>query len=798
MNTLLNDIRYALRLAAKRPDFTAAIVIILAFGIGMITTVFSLVNAILFHPFPYKDAERLVFLLETNPRAGYSGTVSMANFLDWKKQAHAFEDMGLIAGDRAILTSGAEPERLQGIRISSEMSSLLGILPKLGRTFLPAENLPGADREVLISHGFWQRRFGARPDILGQPLTLNGQPHWVVGILPAHLKMGYLLGFEPDYWKPLPISEQLEKRSDRAFLALARLKPGVSNEQAQAGLAFIASQLERRHPESNREWGVLVSDLRGNVDPAVYLFILIAIAAILGIVCVNVTNLLLARASAREREIAIRSALGANRKRLVIQMLTESLLLALLSGGLGAFLSFWSIDLIQVLSAGTNLAIMDAHVDLRVLMVALFVSLLSGVLIGLAPALQFTRLNLNQSLKDSGHNISADTTRNRFKRFLVISEVSLSMMLLVGGGLGMKSLYGLLRLDRGFQAEKVLVAGLPAIPQKQENEIQRGIFFQKVVSRLESRPGIEAVALTSAIPTTAPISPYRIQDHHNASSGEELKARLSAVSPQYFGTLAFALKTGRFFSAKDVSNSLPVAIINEALARKQFESENPVGRQIEVGGIPRTIVGIMGNSRNAPLDLIAIPEIYVPSLQSPRNNMVLVIRTGSSNPLSLAEVVKKEIGAIDPDQLVDDVETMEKALSVNMGVIKMGSSLLGALAMGALLLTAIGIYGVLSFLVSQRTHEFGIRMALGARRRDVLGLVLKQGLIMVTIGIVPGLLASIALGRLLASRIHGLSPIEPMILLGVVFLFLAVALLACYLPARRATRVNPLVALRYE
>jgi putative ABC transport system permease protein len=289
----------------------------------MISTVFSLVNAILFHPFPYKDAERLVYLLETNPRAGYTNTVSMANFLDWKKQSNTFEAMALIGGDHAILTGGTEPERLRGICVSSEMSSLLGFSPRLGRTFLPGENLPGADQTVLISHGFWQRRFGTRPDILGQSMILNGQPHWVVGILPIQLKMGYLLGFEPDYWKPLPLAEQREKRSDRAFLALARLKPGVGKEQAQTDLAFIAGQLEKQYPQSNREWGVLVSDLRGNVDPAVYLFILIAIAAILGIVCVNVTNLLLARASAREREIAIRSALGASRKRLVRQVLRD-------------------------------------------------------------------------------------------------------------------------------------------------------------------------------------------------------------------------------------------------------------------------------------------------------------------------------------------------------------------------------------------------------------------------------------------------------------------------------------------
>jgi putative ABC transport system permease protein len=668
----------------------------------------------------------------------------------------------------------------------------------LGRSFLPEENIPGADQVVLLGHGFWQRGFGSRSDIIGQKINLDGQPLTVAGILPANLKLGYLLGFEPDYWKPFPMLNNPEQRADRSFLALAHLRSGISKEQAQADLALIARHLETQYPQFNKEWGILVSDLRGNVDPAVYLFILVAIGGILGVVCVNVTNLLLARAAAREKEIAIRMSLGSSRKRLIRQLLTESLLLALLGGSLGIALSFWALDLIKVLSAGTNLGILDIQLDLRVLGFTFLISLLTGMMVGLAPALQFTRVDLNQSLKEWGQSISVSSSRNRFKRCLVISEVALSMMLLVGGGLALKSLYGLLHVDRGFKAKNILVTGLPLQAQQLPNAVHRNAFFQQVLSRLETRSEIESAALTSAIPTSAPLNPFIVLGRPKPAPNEEPKARFTTVSTRYFDTLAIPLKTGRLFSEKDSSGSLPVAIVNETLARKQFGGQNALGTQIQVAGAIRSIVGVVGDTRNPPLDLVSQPEIYAPDLQVPSGHMYLVVRTRPGDPLDLSVAVKKEIHAVDPDQLVDDIRSMERALSTNMGVIKMGSSLLGVLAVGALILTAIGVYGVLSFLALQRTREFGIRMALGAHRQDVLRMVLRQGLTMVMIGIIPGLLASVALGRILASRIHGLSSFEPLLLLIAVLLFSAVSLVACYIPARRATMMDPLVALKYE
>ena len=798
METIFTDIRYSVRMLRKHLGFAIAIVIILAFGIGMNATIFSLVNAILFHPFPYKDAEQLVFLMESNPRIGYSGTVSAANFQDWKRLSSDFEGMELFTAENSIMTGGYEPERLHGLCASSGMGALLGVAPTQGRGFLPEENTPGGNPVVLLSHAVWQRRFGGSPDILGRRLILNSQPHTVIGILPAKYKLSYLLGFEPDYWKPLPPADGMEKRADRRFLTLARLKPGISKERAQSDLTLIARQLEKQYPQDNKDWRILVADLRGNIDPVVYLLIIVVIFVILGIVCVNITNLMLARTSVREREIAIKSALGANRGRLVRQLLTESLLLALLGGILGTILSFWTLDLIQLLSVDTNLALMDAHIDLRVLEGTFFLTLLAGIMIGLSPALQFSRVNLNQSLKESGKGLSISSARNRFKRFLVIAEVSLSMILLVGGGLALKSLYGLLKLERGFQPNHVLVAGLPVSGQSVPTDNRRPIFFEQVLSRLEHPFWVESVALASAIPTSAPFNSYSILGRPLPPPQEAPKARISIVSRRFFETLEITLKTGRSFSDQDMSNSLSVAIINETLAHQQFEGLNPLGMQLNIGGKLRSIVGVVEDTRNAPLNLVTAPEIYIHNLQFPQDGMHLLVRTTSKAPLDLAVAVKKEIQAIDPNQLVDNIQPMEKALSANMGVIKMGSSLLGVLALGALVLTGIGIYGVLSFLVAQRTLEFGIRMALGAHQRDVLKMVLKQGFSLVLIGAVPGLLISMALGKLLASRIHGLSAVEPGILAGVIFLLSVVSLLACILPANRATKVDPLVALRED
>jgi putative ABC transport system permease protein len=798
METLFTDLRYAIRMLRKHSGFTITVVIILAFGIGMNTIIFSLVNAILFHPFPYKKSEQLVFLIESNPRIGFSGTVSAANFQDWKRLSSDFEGMELFTAENSILTGGSEPERLRGLCASSGMSMLLGVAPVLGRGFLAEENTPGGSPVVLLSHAVWQRRFQGSPDILGRRLILNSQPHTVVGILPANYKLGYLLGFEPDYWKPLSLVDVIEKRADRRYLALARLKPEISRERAQSGLTFIARQLEKQYPQDNKNWGILVADLRGNIDPVAYLLILVVICAILGIVCVNLTNLMLARTSVREREIAIKSALGANRRRLARQLLTESLLLALLAGVLGIILSFWTLDLIRLLSADTNLVLMDGHINLKVLGVTFFITIMAGIMIGISPALQFTRLDLNRSLKESGKGLSTNEAGNRFKRFLVIAEVSLSMILLVGGGLALKSLYGLLKLDRGFQSDRILVAGLPISGQQTLLDNRRVSFFQQVLGRLENPSWIESAALTSAIPTVAPFDSYRVLGHALPPLQEAPKARLSIVSRRFFETLEMKLKTGRPFSDRDMSNSHPVAIINETLAHQQFEDLNPLGMQVDVGGKVRSIVGVVEDTRNAPLNLVTAPEIYVHDLQFPRGDMHLLVRTNSRTPLDLGAAVKKEIQAIDANQLVDNIQTMEKTLSANMGVIKMGSSLLSALALGALILTGIGIYGVLSFLVAQRSREFGIRMALGAHQRDVLKLVLKQGLTMVLIGAVPGVLVSIALGMLLASRIHGLHAVEPGILVGVFFLLSMVAFLACIIPANRATKGDPLVALREE
>lgn len=796
MGSLIQDLGYSVRTFAKNSGFTSIVVVMLAGGIGLAATILSIANAVLFSTLPYKDADRLVYIWETNEHSRFTQAVSYANFADWENQNQVLEDLTLLADETVTLTGGGEPERLRGIRISAHATRLLGLKLALGRPFVPEEYGPGRSQTLLLSHGLWQRRFGSKPEILSQTLAINAEPHSVAGVVSEDFKLGVLAGFEPDFWLPLTTSQSPD-RSSRSFLAVARLKPGVTLERAQGDMAIIGRRLERQYPETNAGWTIEVAKLR-SVDPIVYVLLVIAVGSILGVVCLNVANLLLARGTRREKEIAVRAALGATRRRVLRQLLTETVSLASLGCCLGILLAAWTCKLIKLMSAGTNLGLVDVRVDSSVLGATLLLTLLSGVAMGLAPAVHMSRIDLNHSLKEEGSSLSTAFSRRRLKSALVLAEAGLSLVLLNGAGLALKSLYRLLRVDPGFHAQRVLTMDFALPERSYPQKDQQSTFFQHLLRRLESRPNIESAAVASSLPTAGPAYPFTVSRAPKPRAGEEPRARFTVVSSRYFATLTIPLKAGRSFTEQDSANALPVAIVNETLARQHGAGQLPLGTELEVAGVRRSIVGVVGDVRSAPLKLVPTPEIYVPLAQHPGSNMSLLVRTSLTDPLRIVGAVKNEVQTADPHLPVAGIQTMEKVLARNMGAINMGTMILAGMALGALFLTAVGIYGVLSYLVSQRTREVGIRMALGARSGHVVKMLLKEGLTPVVLGVIPGLAVSFGLGCVLASRIYGLSPFEPLILAVTCLLLMTVALLACYFPARRATKVNPVVALRYE
>jgi putative ABC transport system permease protein len=793
MRDILWDLRYGLRILGKNPGFTTTSVLILGLAIGSITTIFCLLNALLFSPLPYKESDRLVYVLSGRERAGNWGACSAADFEDWKGQNQVFENMALLRPDSVNMAAGGEPERVGAVRVSGEMVSLLGITAVSGRT-LPAES--GNERMAMLSSGLWKRRFGSDPDVTGRTIKVDGIPHAVVGILPPEFKMMLVSGLEPDLL--LPLSANLPGgRSDRSFGALARLKPGITLERARADMSAIARRLQQQYPESNESWTVWVDTLRGTVDPIAYVLIAVLLSSVLGIACANVTNLLLARAAGRQREISIRAALGAGRGRILRQLLTESILLSFLGCCLGSLISVWACKIISTLAAGTNAAVLDLRIDHRVLGESLLVFLMTCMAVGIVPALRASNADLNQPLKESGGALQSAPCRRGLRNALVASEIAISLVLLTGSALVIKSWLSLWHVDLGFRAQELLTVAVSLSDAEYPGEHQKIDFFRQLLSRLEQRADINSVAAATALPTKGALTEFEISGRRQASPGEDPVARVSSATPAYFATLGMPLLAGRDFRDTDGPNSLQVAIINENMARKHWGGQNPIGSQIRLRGRTRTIVGIAGNVRSVPLSLKPFPDIYVPAFQAVAGQMSIMLRT-AADPLSVAALVRNEIQAMNPDQPASGVRRMEDVFAANMGVINLGTSLLSIVAAGAVILAVVGLYGVLSYSVSQRTGEIGIRMALGAGRRDVLKMVLRDGSKLVAFGMAPGMAASLALGRLLSSSVHGLSAAEPGLMASVAVLLLAVSLCACCIPARRATRIDPIRAIRAE
>jgi len=812
MGTLVKELRYGIRSLLKHPGFTAIAVITLALGIGANTAMFSVINGVLLRPLPYQDPDRLVTIWEESPERGlFQLPVSYANFRDWQDQNHVFDQISAYTFTNLNLTGTGEPARLLTVRSSANLFSLVGAAPLLGRGFLTEEDKEGANRVVILGHALWQSRFGSDSGIVGKSLTLNNQSHTVVGVMSPNVQfpvgfgyLGKVLNDPVDLYVPLAATSEETGRGNYSFFAIGRLKPGVTINQAQAEMSTIEGRLEQQYPEGNTGIGISLVPTQEQtvkeIRPAL-LVLLGAVAFMLLIACANIANLLLARATSRQKEIAIRTALGASRLRVLRLLLTESVMLSLAGGCLGLLLAFWGTDALMALAPDNIPRLNEVRVDARVFGFTLAVSLVTGILFGLIPAVHASKPDLNEALKEGSRGSMGSATGKRTRSVLVAVEVALSLVLLIGAGLMIKSFLRLQQMNLGFDPDNVLAVDLSLSRSRYPEDRQQVAFFQEALERLQSVPGIKSAGATTGLPLTLSLSgsDFRIEGRPEPEAGREMIIHTRSVSPDYFGTLGISLIKGRDFSARDKSDAPKTAIINNDLARIYFPSEDPIGKRItfDDGESWISIVGVIGDVKQLGLDSSAKPEVYFPYLQVSAPSMSLVVRT-TSNPLSLAGAVKSQIQMIDKDLPIDDAKTMQQLLAESLSGRRFNMLLLTVFAMVALVLAIVGIYGVMSYTVTQRTHEIGIRVAIGAQSRDVFRMVIGQGMMLAMIGVTFGLVGAFGLTRLMTTMLFGVEPTDPATFVGIAVLLTAVTLVACYIPARRAAKVNPLVALRYE
>jgi putative ABC transport system permease protein len=806
----------------KSPGFTLVTVLALALGIGANTAIFSVVNTVLLRPLPFERPEQLVLLWETHPfgkQLGYEHLPgSTANFVDWRSRNDTFEGLAALNSWNVALTGRDEPQRLTGVKASANLFSLLRVEPAAGRGFLADDERPGANRVVVISHGLWQRRFGSDPSVLNQTLTLDGDSYTVVGIMPAGVSFPQDMGMpaffdfsaKTDLWTPYVFTDrETQNRGSHHIAVVGRLKEGVRLEQAQAQLDNIARQLEEQHPQDNKDWRVAAVSLHEQVVGKSRLAILILLGAVgfvLLIACANVANLLLARATARQKEIAIRTALGASRWRVVRQLLTESVLLAFVGGALGVWLAMWGVDLLVALSPGNLPRPAEIGIDRRVLGYTFLVSLATGILFGLIPALHSSRPDFSEALKEGGRGASGSPRRQRARSLLVVSEVALALVLLISAGLLLKSFVGLQKVQPGFAPDNLLTVEIGLPEQKYADDRRIADFYRQLIARVQSLPGAEAVGAVSHLPLSGAeeIDGFSIEGRPDPREGGLVQsADFRVIAPDYFRAMGIPLLRGRAFDARDRADATGVMIIDETFARRFFPGEDPLGKRIDEDG-SRTrhsffeVVGVVGSVKHASLSADARPAMYVSYEQSGWLSMTLTVRTAAGDPANLAAAVRREVSAVDKDQPVTKISTMGETFARAVAPQRFNMLLLGIFAAVAMILATVGIYGVISYTVSQRSREMGIRIALGASRRDILKLVVGQAMLMALVGVVVGLAGALALTRLMSGLLYGVSATDPSIFVSISLLLAAVALLASYLPARRAMKVDPIIALHYE
>lgn len=810
MQTLWQDLRYGFHTLRRSPGFTVVAVLALALGIGANTFIFSVVNTLLLRPLPFPDSDRITSILAKDPDSGTLYTsYSLPNFEDIRDRNQVFEHVAALTMATEFLRSGEEPERLRGAKVSAELFPLLGVKPLIGRTFSSEEERSGSGNFMVLSYDFWQRRFNSDPQILNQNLVLGSRPTTVLGVMPEGFK--FPVGArQVDFWMPLISSIPPAARTARGAVYLglfARLKPNVTLDQAQAEMNLIANDLATQYPDSNTGLNIVpVSThdrLVGRVRPAL-LVLLGAVALVLLIACANVANLLLARASVRQKEIAIRTAIGATRWRVVRQLLTESLLLSILGGAAGILLAFWAIELLISSNPANLPRVAELELDKYVLLFTIGLTTVTGLFFGLAPALQASRTDLNESLKDGMRDSTGGIKRNRTRSILVISEIALSLILLVGATLLFQSLRRIMAVSPGFEADNVLTADVSVSSAKYPEPAQRTAFYREALTGIAALPGVESAGLVYPLPLGGSFESYTfdIAGQPPFPPGQQPSADRRVVSPDYFRTMSTPLRKGRAFGAQDQAASAPVMIVNDTFARRFFPGEEVLGKRIIPGEgrqpVTREIVGVVGDVRHAGLDVELTPEYYIPYEQASVSYVTVVARTSGGNPTSIATPLRDVIRAIDKEQPVYNIRPMTQLLTESLAQRRFNMVLLGGFALLALVLAGIGIYGVMSYSVAQRTREIGVRIALGAQSRDVLKMVLSQALGLTAIGLGLGLLGAFALTRFLVTLLFEVKPTDLTTFAGVAIVLGAVAIAACLIPARRATKVNPLVALRYE
>jgi putative ABC transport system permease protein len=812
MEMLWQDLRYGARQLARSPGFTAVAVLTLALGIGANTAIFSVVHSLLIEPLPYKDPDRLVVVWEHNrPRGRLTNTISPANFLDWRDQNTVFEEMGAFAGVRANLTGVDDPEELPVQLVSVNLFPLLGVQAAHGRVFLPEEGVQGQNRVVLLSDALWRRRFHADAGILGKSLTLNNESYTVVGILPPNfqlfLRAGPLVTTPAEAWTPFAFTEQHRIRSGRFMASLARLKPGTSLAQAQAEMHAIAARLEEQHPDFNTGWGVNVVPLQEQLVGDLRLSLLVLMSAVgfvLLIACANVASLLLSRAVTRQHEVAIRTALGAGRRRILQQLLTESLLLGAVAGTVGLLLAYWGVDVLKAMSPRELETLMRrVAIDGWVLGFTVVVSLVTALIFGTVPAFATLRGNVGESLKEGVRGGGSLARSGRMRRLLVVSELALALVLLISAGLLIKSFVRLQSVPAGFNPENVLTLRIQLSSGRYNDRALRTAFFRDLLTRIRTLPGVQSVGAVAFLPLDGlgSATSFSVVGQPPPPPGQEPVCDVRVVHPGYFATMGIPLLRGRNFNSSEEVQSANVVLINETLAQQMFPGEDPIGKKLVIEmsdeNPPDEIIGVVGDVKHYGLDTEVRPMTYWPHPRFPYPFLSVVVRT-QGDPLQLVGAVRHEVQAMDPAQPIADVRPMEQLVANSVARPRFNMLLLGIFAAVALVLAAVGIYGVMAHSVVQRTHEIGIRLALGARPKDVVRLVVGSGLALAVGGVALGLAGAFALTRLLASLLFATQPTDPVTFVSVVGVLLAVALVACWVPARRAARVDPMVALRYE
>jgi putative ABC transport system permease protein len=813
MQTLWQDLRHGSRMLIKKPGFTLIAVITLGLGIGAVTAIFSVVDAVLLRPLPYKDPERIALVEQSLPKLGWSGGVSAPEMLDYIAGNVTFAEMAGYGIINLNLTGEREPRRIDVARVSHGLFPLLGVAPLLGRGFSAEEDEIGKNRVVALSEGLWRKHFGADQNVIGRVVKLDEASYTVVGVMPASLRFptaDAAFADSVEMWTPLALTddEKRARRRDSNFSLVGRLKQGVELEQAQANMAAVAASIERQYPDiyqGNVRITATAVGLTQRMTQKVRLVVLMlfgAVGIVLLIACANIANLQLARAAARRKEIAVRNALGASGWRIARQTLTESLLLALIGGVVGALIAAWALDLIVKFGPENAPRLGEVRLDLRALGFTTLVTLLAGILFGLAPALQSARVSLTDGLNESGRCSGAGGREgSRMRNALVILETALAVVLLVGAGLLINSFVRLLRTPPGFNPEGVIVART-TLPEARYPEAERGkAVYREALERIAAAPGVQQVSVASYLPLASDwqigflVEGGGARDYYTAYG--------SWVSDDFFRAMGIPLKSGRVFTNEDRADTTPVVVINETMARRFWPGQNAVGKRIRWGGWNPpgglTIAGVVADVKFSSLEAESPPTIYMPVFQIPRiRRDAIFIARATADPASLAAVLRREIAAVDAELPVYDVRTMNQVIAESVAQRRFTMGLLAIFAFAALGLAVLGLYGVLSYAVTQRTREIGLRMALGGRRLDVLRLVVGQGMKMAMIGAGAGLIASLPLTRLIKGLLFGVSATDPLTFISIVLLLLFVAALACWIPARRATKVDPIVALRIE